>query len=113
MNNTIKYKDFTAKVEYSADDEVFVGRVLGIDDIVTFHADSVEALKTEMAGMVDFYIESCKQKGKQPKKTYNGKVLFRFPNELHAQIAEAAAKSGKSINEYGREVFESNLKSAE
>ncbi len=69
MNNTLTYKGFTAKVEFSADDEVFFGRILGIDDIVTFHADTVEELKTEMAGMIDFYIETCEKKGKEIKKT--------------------------------------------
>jgi len=68
MNNTLTYKGFTAKVEFSADDEVFFGRVLDIDDIVTFHADTVEELKAEMSGMIDFYIETCEKKGKVIKK---------------------------------------------
>jgi predicted HicB family RNase H-like nuclease len=106
MNNTLNYKGFTAKVEFSADDEVFFGRVLGIDEIVTFHADSVEELKTSMKEMIEFYLETCRKKGKKPKKNYNGRLLFRLPNELHARIAETAAKRGKSINEWGREIFE-------
>ncbi len=107
MNNTLNYKGFTAKVEFSADDEVFFGRVIGIDEIVTFHADTVEELKISMKQMVDFYLETCRKKGTKPKKTYNGKLLFRLPNELHARIADTAARHGKSINEWGKEVFES------
>ena len=109
MNNTLTYKGFTAKVEFSADDEVFFGRILDIDDIVTFHADTVEELKAEMAGMVDFYIETCEKKGKACKKSYSGELLFRLPAELHARIAEAAANKGVSINEFGKEVFESAI----
>ncbi len=109
MNNTLTYKGFTAKVEFSADDEVFFGRILDIDDIVTFHADTVEELKAEMAGVVDFYIETCRKKGKEFKKSYSGELLFRLPAELHARIAEAPENNGVSINEFGKEVFESAI----
>jgi len=74
MNNTLTYKGFTARVEFSADDEVFFGRVLGIDDVVTFHADTVGELKTSMADMIDFYIETCEKKGKKIKKNYPDKL---------------------------------------
>lgn len=110
MNNTLTYKGLTAKIEFSADDNVFFGRVLGIPEIVSFHAENVEDLKKEMAGMIDFYLESCEKKGRKPKKNYNGKVLFRLPSDLHAKISETAEKSGKSINEWGREVFESAVR---
>lgn len=109
MNNTLNYKGFTAKVEFSADDNVFFGRLLGIDAIVTFHAETVEELKSSMKESVDFYLEVCEKKGKEPKKSYSGKLMFRLPSELHARIAETAAKRGKSINEFGKEIFEAAI----
>lgn len=109
MNNLLTYKGFTAKIEFSADDNVFFGRVLAIPEIVGFHAENVEDLKKEMAGMIDFYLESCEKKGKKPKKAYNGKLLFRVPSELHESIELAAAADGKSINEWGKEAFESAI----
>lgn len=110
MNNTLSYKGFTAKIEFSADDNVFFGRLLGTRDIVTFHAETVEELKDSMRETIDFYIETCEKNGKKVKKSYSGKLLFRLPNELHAEIAETAARRGKSINEWGREVFEMAVK---
>lgn len=110
MNNTLSYKGFTARVEFSADDNVFFGRILGIDDIVTFHAENVKDLHDEMRGTIDFYLDVCAKEGKKPKKSYNGKVLFRFPSELHASIAKTAERQGKSINEFGKEVFESAVR---
>ena len=56
MNNELTYKGFTAKIEFSADDNVFVGRLVGIDDIVMFDAETVEGLKDSMRESVDFYI---------------------------------------------------------
>jgi predicted HicB family RNase H-like nuclease len=102
----MEYKGFKAKVEYSADDEVFFGRLIGIDDIVTFEATSVRELKKAMKDAVEFHIEVCERLGQKIKKPYSGKLLFRLPSELHAKIAESAVKNGKSINEWGREVLE-------
>jgi predicted HicB family RNase H-like nuclease len=106
MNNTISYKGFTAKIEFSADDNVFFGRILGVDDIVTFHGETVKELKAAMKETMDFYLAVCKKSGKQAKKQYSGKVMLRLPGQLHAKIAEVAESSGKSINEWGKEVFE-------
>lgn len=110
MNNKLTYKGFTAKIEFSADDNVFFGRLLGTKDIVGFHGETVEELKDAMRQSVDFYIETCEKEGRQSQKSYSGKVLFRLPDKLHAEIAEAATREGKSINEWGREVFEMAVK---
>ncbi len=113
MNNLLTYKGYKAKIEFDVRDDIFVGRLLGVPDIVSFHAETVADLHKEMEETVDFYIELCEKENKAPKKNYNGKLLFRVPSELHELIETAAASSGKSINEWGKEVFESNLKSAE
>lgn len=105
----MKYKGFAARVEFAADDNVFVGRVIGIDDVVMFESESVEGLKKAFEEAVDFHLEVCEKVGKKPLKVYSGKVNFRFPSELHALIAQRAAATGKSINEYGKEVFEKTL----
>ncbi len=110
MNNTLTYKGFSAKIEFSADDNVFFGRLSGIRDIVTFHGETVEELKESMRESVDFYVEVCEKEGKKQKKSYSGKLLFRLPDKLHAEIAEAATRHGKSINEWGKEVFEMAVK---
>lgn len=110
MSDLMEYKGFKARVEYSADDEVFFGRLIGIEDIVTFEGKTVRELKKAMKEMVEFHIEVCERTGQKLKKSHSGKVLFRLPSELHAKIAEAAAKKGKSINEWGKEVMESAVK---
>lgn len=110
MNNTLEYKGFRSRIEYSADDNLFVGRLLGITDIVIFHGESVEELRSEMESTVDFYIDVCEKSGKETKKQYSGKVMLRLPNQLHEKIAEAASTAGKSINEWGRDVLASAVK---
>src|SRR2546423_6455209 len=111
MNNTLEHKGFRSRIEYSADDNLFVGRLIGIKDIVTFHGETVEELRSEMKETVDFHIEVCEKMGRKAKKQYSGKVMLRLPDQLHAKIAEAAAAAGKSINEWGKDVLESAVKS--
>lgn len=112
MSDLLKHKGFSARVEFSAGDEMFTGRVIGIDDNIVFSGTSVRELKKAMRDAVDAYIEKCRRKGRSAGKTYSGKLLFRFPSELHAGIAAAAANNGQSINEWGRVVLEAALKAS-
>ncbi len=71
MNNELTYKGYTAKIEFSDDDNVFVGRLVGIDDIVMFDAETVEGLKDSMRESVDFYIEvNERDSNKSTKKQF-------------------------------------------
>lgn len=112
MSDVLKYKGFAARIEFSADRESFSGRVIRIEDNVTFSGSSVRELKKAMKDAVDIYVEKCRKKGRDARKTYSGKLLFRFSPELHAGIADAAAVNSQSINEYGREIFEAALRQA-
>jgi len=110
MNNILSYKNFAGKIEFSADDNVFCGHLQGIDDIVSFHGETVEELKAAFRDAVDFHIGVCEKTGKSSRKSYSGKILLRLPNSLHSEIAQAAARHGKSINEWGKEIFETAVK---
>jgi len=41
MNNTLEYNGFLGSVEYSAADEVFFGRIVGITDHITYDGFSI------------------------------------------------------------------------
>lgn len=57
MSNILEYRGFRARIDFSADDNLFVGRLTGIRDIVTFHASTVEDIHRVMEESVDFHIE--------------------------------------------------------
>jgi predicted HicB family RNase H-like nuclease len=54
----------------------------------------------ELKRYIDEYLEDCKQKGKDPNKPYSGKFNLRLSPQLHSEIATAAAKTGKSLNQW-------------
>lgn len=98
MNKPMMYKGYSAFIEYSDEDECFVGRVSGIRDIITFHGDSVEGVRKAFEDAVDFYLDSCAKRGEAPNKPFTGRLMVRISPELHSAIAGAAKQSHKSIN---------------
>ena len=103
--NIMSYKGYAARIEYDAEDEIFFGKLAGITDGIGFHADTVADLKVSFHEAVDDYIETCAKIGKDPQRTYSGKMMFRVDPEVHAQAAKAAELSGKSLNQWAAEVL--------
>jgi len=71
------YKGYAARIEFDAEDRIFVGRLAGIKDIVSFHATTAEELKNAFREAVDDYLEACKKIGKPPEKPYPLEVHVR------------------------------------
>lgn len=97
--NQMTYKGYTAKIEYNTVDRVFVGRVLGIRDVIAFHADNVDGLEKEFHGMIDFYLDQCAKDGIDPNRAYSGKLNLRMPPEKHRRLSIEAEMTGQSIND--------------
>ena len=65
---TLHYKGYTTHIEYSDEDGCFVGDLVGIRDIVCFHADSLEEIRIVFEEAVDDYLLACKEFNRQPQK---------------------------------------------
>ncbi len=102
----MNYKGYLAKVEFDAADHIFVGRIVGIRDVVGFHGESVTELETAFRDAIDNYLAACKKNGQKPNKPYSGNLMLRIPAEVHASVASAAEASGKSINQWAAGVLE-------
>lgn len=103
--NIMRYKEYAAHVEYSDEDDCFVGHIAGIKDIVGFHADSVKKLHIAFEEAVDDYLATCKKAGKTPQKPYSGHLMLRIPPELHAKIATLAEANRISLNSWAIALF--------
>ena len=66
MSSILEYKGYHAKVEYSVEDEVLFGTVLGINDLITFEADSAEDIKKNFHEAMDDYLSMCDRFNKEP-----------------------------------------------
>ena len=79
----LHYKGYTARPEYSAEDRIFYGKILGISDLVDFQAESTHTLEDEFQKAVDDYLEFCARTGKAPQREHIGTKMITVP-ELEA-----------------------------
>ena len=100
MMNTMTYKGYAAKIDYSDEDMCFIGRVAGIRDVIGFHADNVADLRKAFEEAVDDYIAYCKEQGREPLRPASGKISLRISPEVHSAINIAAEVTGKSVNQW-------------
>ena len=105
MTNIMTHKGYTARIEYDPRDEIFVGRVLGIEDRITFHGATVSTLRRDFRAAIDHYLVDCAARGRSPQKPYSGKILLRVAPEVHARAALTAEAQGKSLNHRVAEVL--------
>lgn len=103
--NIMNYKNYTARIEYSDEDDCFIGHIAGINDLIGFHANSVSELHAAFEEAVDDYIQTCKKTGRSPQKPYSGKIMLRVPPEIHARAAMMAEAHGKSLNSWVTELL--------
>ena len=110
--NTMTYKGYAARVEYSEADACFIGRIAGIRDVVGFHGESVAELRAAFEEAVEDYLDTCKKLGQAPNHPYSGQFRLRLQPELHARAAIIAETQGKSLNAWVSELIARNLEVA-
>ena len=94
----IEYKGYTGVFEFDPSIEAFHGRIVGLQDVVTFQGRSLEELRREMAESVEDYLELCAEVEKEPERPYRGEFLVRTTSEVHRAAAVAAESEGLSLN---------------
>lgn len=103
--NVMTYKGYAARIEYSDEDQLLIGHVAGIRDVIGFHGESVAELRSAFEEAVDDYLETCIRLGREPQKTYSGKLSLRLEPTLHASVAAKAELANKSINQWVSDVL--------
>ena len=103
--NTLNYKGYTARIDFDERDNILVGRLLGIKDVIAFHADNVADLRVAFEESVEDYLEACTAIGKTPEKTMSGKLLLRLSPDIHAAAQIKAQSLGKSLNQWASEAL--------
>jgi predicted HicB family RNase H-like nuclease len=110
--NTMTYNGYSARIEFDAEDRLFVGHIAGIRDIVGFHGESVDELEAAFHEAVDDYLAACKKLEQAPDKPYSGRVMLRLPPELHARASAAAQVTGMSFNQWAARALEQAAESS-
>lgn len=96
---TLKYKRYEGTAEVDTDRCVCRGKILFINDLVIYEAESPAALKKAFEEAVDDYIETCAELGREPKKPLKGQFNVRISPELHKDASLRAIHDGITLNE--------------
>lgn len=96
---TMHFKGYEGTADVDIERDVLRGKILFIDDLVTYEAATAPELKKEFQLAVDDYIETCKEIGKEPEKPFKGAFNVRISPELHKKAARRALKDNHTLNE--------------
>lgn len=100
MNNTMEYKGYLGSVEFSEEDALFYGKILGIRVLVSYEGSTARELIADFHSAVYDYLDLCAQSGTEPEKAYKGNFNVRISPELHKQAVVAAMARNVSLNSF-------------
>lgn len=100
MSNTMEYKGYLGSVEFSEEDALFYGKVLGIRALISYEGSNAQELVADFHSAVDDYLEFCTQQGKAPERAYKGSFNVRISPELHKQAVAAAMARNMTLNSF-------------
>lgn len=110
MKNHLTYKGYLGTVEFSAEDNCLYGKIIGINDLVNYEAQSVEELKKVFEETVDDYLETCEVLGKEPNKLFKGVFNVRTSRAVHTYLAILAERKKMKLNEVVNVAFDYLIK---
>ena len=111
-SDLLRYKGYSARPEYSAEDRIFYGKILGISDLVDFQSENAKDLEEEFHKAVDDYLAFCEEIGKQPQKEYSGLFNVRISPELHREVSVFAQAEGVTLNKAVEQAIRAMVHSA-
>ena len=92
--------------EFSEEDEMFFGRVLGIRSLISYEGDNAKDLIADFHNSVDEYLKWCEDEGRKPEKAYKGSFNIRISPKLHKQLVICAMSHDMTLNGYIQEILE-------
>lgn len=113
MNDKLlKYKNYYGTCEVDIERGILHGKVVGINDVITYEAKTIDALVKEFKVSVDDYLAFCEKLGRKPEKSMSGKLVLRMGADLHRKLTQISEIQHKSINQIAIECIEKELQEA-
>ena len=105
----LEYKGYTGSIEYSKEDGLFYGKLLGIKSLISYEGKTGPQLEKDFIAAVDDYITDCKELGVSIEKPFKGSFNVRIPSELHRDAALKAMELNTSLNGFVSESIRARL----
>ncbi len=96
----LDYKNYTGTIEYSKEDDLLYGKVLGIKGLISYEGKTGQELESDFKEAVDMYLAQCKQEDIIPEKPFKGSFNVRVSADLHQKAALLALQDKISLNSF-------------
>lgn len=80
MNNTMEYKGYVGTVEFSEEDSLFYGKVMGIRALISYDGTTAKELVEDFHGAIDDYLALCEAENTVIKKNASHHETHSFYN---------------------------------
>ena len=105
----LTHNGYIGSIEVSIDDACLHGRILFIDDLVTYEGESIPEIRSAFQDAVDRYLAHCKRVGKSANKPYSGTFNVRVGSELHSKAAKVAHQKKINLNEFVKQAMQAAI----
>ena len=105
MNNTFEYRGYIGTIEFSEEDALFFGKVMGIRSLISYEGKNANELISDFHSAVDDYLSVCEAEGREPEKAYKGSFNIRISPELHKQLVVCATSRQMSLYSFGEKAL--------
>lgn len=105
----LSHNGYVGSIEVSVEDACLHGRILFIDDLVTYEGETVHEIRAAFQDAVDRYLAYCKRVGKPENKPYSGTFNVRIGSELHSKAAKAAHMKKIKLNEFVKQAIQAAI----
>ena len=96
----LEYKGYTGSIEFSREDDLLYGNVLGIRGLISYEGKTGKVLEIDFKEAIDIYLTDCKNEGVIPEKPFKGSFNVRVPPKLHQKAALLAMENKMSLNSF-------------
>lgn len=101
----LEYKGYTGTIEYSPEDRLLYGKVLGIQGLISYEGESGSDLEKDFHEAIDTYLSVCEENGVKAEKPFKGSFNVRISPALHQQAALLAKEAKVSLNNFVAEAI--------
>ena len=105
----LEYKGYIGTIEYSKEDELLYGKVIGIKALLSYEGTTGAKLERDFKVVINEYLKDCKELGEEPEKPYKGSFNVRIPSQLHRDAALKAMELNTSLNGFVSESIRERL----
>lgn len=96
--SVLNHKGYKGAAEY--EDGYLVLKILHIEDSISTHVTDTSKAQKAFAELVEDYLETCRELGKEPERPCKGSFNVRVGPDLHKAALHAAARRSQSLNSW-------------